>query len=137
MHSSGELKRLVSIVAGVCMAAGLALGTSLPHAYGRMTLDPRDPNVVHAQWMRDKYGLSSDQVQLLLTVLATKDAEILALVKNPKTLTDDGERGVQKISRMAEDRVEAVLDSAQRAKYRKDKELEPSSARLPQDPKRK
>ena len=135
MHSSGELKTWITVVALVCLATGFAVGMAMPRVYASMY---PDPGPLHLQRMQEVYGLTADQIRVMKKVLMDKELRIMAFVVSAGQLPPEMDAHIKMINRQADDRIEAVLDSRQREQYRKDKQHEPSQPkRRERNPKKK
>src|SRR5690606_27814630 len=89
------------------------------------------PDVVR---LHERYRLSPEQSRKILLVFHDREDRMMNLFRSVE-LPDELEQRLQAIYRQADDRIEAVLDSTQRAQYRKDRDssLESASANRRED----
>ena len=118
MQSSSRLKRWMTIVGLAGLAAGIPLGVTIHKAY-------MQANSQELPWLvrglEEKYGLRPDQVRLVRAVLQERDRETkAAFAANHHSLPAELRNDVETIKRRADERIDAVLDSTQRGRYRKD-----------------
>jgi hypothetical protein len=126
MSQAGQLKTWMVVVAALGLLSGIAIGYALPRAYAAVF--PNLGGYPELVELRQTYGLTAEQTRKLLLVWRDREArriEVLSSAQLPPEL----ENRLQAVYRQADDRIEAVLDSAQRAQYRRDRDqlLESSS----------
>ena len=109
MRTAGELRRWIGIVALACLAAGVAVGWSLPRVHAAMFPDAgSDP------WLerfRTDYGLRAEQVRLIRTVLHDRRMKLIDVYTRSATTPEQDEE-IRAIRRQADDRIKALADDA-------------------------
>lgn len=118
MQSSRRLKRWMTVVALAGVAVGIPLGVTIHKAY-------LQANSQELPWLvrglKDKYQLRPDQVQQVRAVLQKRELDTkMAYSAKHELLPAELRNQIQDIKRTADERIDAVLDSDQRERYRKD-----------------
>ncbi len=104
-------------VALTSFGAGLAVGFNGPGAVDAMREDFVDPSERYVRDLIDRYELSAKQARQMRMVLAAELAETTEIIRaKPETLPPE----ILKVRRRADERIRAVLDEEQRARFDRD-----------------
>ena len=116
MRPSNRLKLWMNVVGLSAFVAGIAVGLSMPSIYAAI-----DPVTDDSPWLvkfREEYQLRPDQVEQIRRIWERREAEI-RMVYEQDSVPEPLKNKMDEAKRRADDRIEVVLDSAQREKYRR------------------
>lgn len=131
MGAAGRLKLWISGVGGIGLALGVLLGLSWSELRAHAAQHAQDP------WLArfcEKYGLDREQEDQVRAIRRARERDHRRIyAQNFDNLSAAARAQLETANRRADDRIEAILDAAQRRLYRQDRESGPEPQAAPKD----